>query len=475
MSSDHPLLEPYTPTDSDPFDAVKAAHLLNRAGFGGTPDEVEHIRSLGPQAAVDEMLDFPDVPAEEQSQFDVPDLSAIDGIPTSFRELKRQLDGATEQEKRTIRMKFNMANAQVLVTMGHWWMKRMATGPHPFQEKLTLFWHGHFTTSAKDEHMSSLMWKQNELLRRCAAGNFGTLTHEISHDPAMLDYLNNTQNRKEHPNENYARELMELFTLGIGNYTETDVKQGARAFTGWTHDGEEFVFHKQEHDFGIKTYLGRTGNLNGDDVVDIILQQRACAPFVAGELYRFFVADEVPAGLAEALGESFYDDNYDLRPLLRTMLTSQAFYSPKVIGAQIKSPVQLMAGSIHLLGVQVPPEQRVMGMLTQMGQVPFLPPNVRGWIGGRTWINTSTLFVRYNLGVWLTGGDGREHPDSVDFDPAIVTDQNPVDYWVNRLIQRPISPDQRKVLIAALGNFDGPADVRKVVQLIVSMPEYQLC
>src|SRR5277367_3705909 len=265
MASFHPLLEPYQPTPSDPFDAAKAAHLLNRAGFGGTKEEIAHIQSLGPEAAADEMLDFPDAPAEEQSETDVPDLSGIDGVPTSFRELYRTLQNKSEDDKRELRAKFNQANNQVMMATTAWWLKRMADGPYPMQEKLALFWHGHFTSSFRDERAALLMWNQNELERTNAAGNFGKFAHAISRDPAMLDYLNNTQNKKEHPNENYAREVMELFTLGIGNYTENDVKQGARAFTGWTHDGDEFFFRPAEHDYGVKTYLGRTGNFNGDD------------------------------------------------------------------------------------------------------------------------------------------------------------------------------------------------------------------
>jgi Protein of unknown function (DUF1800) len=495
MAMTHPLLEPYQPSDSDPFDSVKAAHLLNRAGFGGTIEEIEHVRSLGPMDAVDELLDFPDGGAEEQSESDVPDLSAIDGVPKTLREMQRQLAVKTEEEKRALRQKFNMANGEVLVAMTGWWLGRMARGPHPLQEKLTFFWHGHFTTSAKDERMSLLMWNQNELLRRYAAGNFGQLAHAISRDPAMLDYLNNTQNRKEHPNENYARELMELFTVGIGNYTENDVKQGARAFTGWTHDGEEFFFRPGEHDYGVKTYLGRTGNFNGDDVVDIILQHPACAPFISTELYRWFVSDEADPKLAYALGDVLRQNNYELRPLLRTLLTSRAFYDDSAIGAQIKTPVQLVAGSVRLLDVDMPQPRAVMATLTQMGQVPFMPPNVRGWLGGRTWINTSTMFVRYNTGVWLTGGNGPGEVrgrfagnrglqivegarNGVNFQPS-TADGSPeeiVDHWVARLIQRPIDPSQRSVLISALGDEpDDPRAEKKLVQLILSMPEYQLC
>jgi uncharacterized protein (DUF1800 family) len=497
MTTTHPLLEPFEPTDNDPFDTVKAAHLLSRAGFGGTPDEIARIQSLGPQAAVDQMLDFPDLSAEDADDTDVPDLSAIDGVPKNFRQLQQQLQGqATQQQKQALRQKFNQANMEVLMATMNWWMKRMAAGPYPLQEKLTFFWHGHFTTSAKDEHMAALMWRQNELLRSSAAGNFGKLVHAISRDPAMLDYLNNTQNRREHPNENYARELMELFTLGIGNYTENDVKQGARAFTGWTHDGDNFVFHASEHDNGVKSFLNYVGDFNGDDIVDIILHQASCAPFIAGEIYRYFVSDDLDPKLKQALGKLFLSHNYEIRPLMRTILASKAFYSPTTIGSQIKSPVQLVVGSVRMLGVDMPPQRTLVGTLTQMGQVPFMPPNVRGWIGGRSWINTSTIFVRYNTGVWLTGGQGpgalqgrltgknmrigSGGGSTVDFSPnTAVADASPdqlVDNWVARLIQRPIDPHQRQTLIDAVGEDDNRQQAeRRLVQLILSMPEYQLC
>jgi Protein of unknown function (DUF1800) len=497
MSSLHPLLQQYESTDADPFDNVKAAHLLNRAGFGGTQKEIDHVRSIGVEAAVDELLDFPDAPAEEQSQTDLPDLSAIDGIPSSFQEYYRQLRAKNDADRKELRQRFNQANQEVLMAMSHWWMNRMAYGSHPLQEKLTLFWHGHFTSGAKEEPITALLWQQNETLRRFAASNFGRTVHAISRDPAMLDYLNNTQNRKEHANENYARELMELFALGIGNYTEVDVKQGARAFTGWTHDGDFFRFNPGEHDYGIKTYLGYTGNFNGDDVVEIILRQPACAPFIAGELYRFFVSDSIDDSLRVALGKEFRQNDYEMRPLLRTILNSKAFYSADSIGAQIKSPVQLVAGTVRLLGVDMPPERSLMASLTQMGQIPFMPPNVRGWLGGRVWINTSTIFVRYNTGIWLAGGPGpgyvrgraggkngfriitRGPDDNVSFEPVddhVDSSDELVDLWLARLIQRPVDEHQRQVLVNAVGDgYDDPSATRKLVQLIVSMPEYQLC
>jgi uncharacterized protein DUF1800 len=489
----YPLLAPYQPTDSDPFDRAKAAHLLNRAGFGGTPEEIDKVLKLGPSDAVDWMLDFPDTTAESQGSAG-PDLSSIADLPKNFSEYRMMLQNADPADKKELQMKFQSANREAVGAIIHWWLDRMVGGPHPLQEKLTFFWHGHFTTSAKDERSATLTWNQNELLRQYAAGNFEPFLHAISHDPAMLDYLNNTQNRKEHPNENYAREVMELFTLGIGNYTEQDVKEGARAFTGWSHDGDEFIFRRGQHDYGYKTFLGRTGPWDGDDVISIILLQPACPRFVAGELFGFLAYSDFEPGLAVALGQEFYANQYAIRPVVRTILTSQAFYSPRCMGAQIKSPVQLMVGTVRLLGLPLPPDLAVISALTQMGQVPLNPPNVRGWPGGKLWINTSTLFIRYNTCVWLAGGnapamdrfrrngaEGRPLTGATtmpsEFDPQAAGDADQVvDYWLSRLIQRPVDPDQRKVLISALGKDpQNTAAQRRVVQLILSTPEYQLC
>jgi Protein of unknown function (DUF1800) len=494
MAIFHPLLAPYVPTESDPFDDVKAAHLLNRAGFGGTPDEVARVQKLGPKQAAEWLLDFPDAPAEEEQGANVsPDLSSIAGSPSDFRQYYRQLRDKTPQEKKQLQQQFQQANRQALEATTAWWLNRMAFGQYPLQEKLTFFWHGHFTTSAKDERAALLMWKQNELLRENSAGNFETFVRAISRDPAMLDYLNNNENRKAHPNENYARELMELFTLGIGNYTEDDIKQAARAFTGWEHDGTDFVYRVNQHDDGVKTFFDRSGNFDGDDIITLILQNPACPKFISGELFKYLAYDNIDPSLSAALGQLLYTNRFELRPLLRTVLTSRAFYSPQALGVQIKSPVQLVVGTIRMLGLQMPPAQALASALNQMGQLPLMPPNVRGWPGGRMWINTSTLFIRYNTGVWLAGGEvpaltrlnrkgdaGGALPDSLarpsDFDPNTSGDAEAiVDGWLNRLIQRPVGSDKKDVLVNVLADGVNTDSVRKVVQLIVSMPEYQLC
>ncbi len=469
MAKLHLSLRPYNPNSDDPFDAAKAAHLLNRAGFGGTRDEIEKVLKLGPVEAVDWLLDFPEAGAEEQSQDDLPDLSSIEGYPKNFREIQQKVRGMTPDERMKYRQMLNRANREAVNQTVYWWMNRMAYGAHPLQEKLSLFWHGHFTTSAKDERAALLMWNQNELLRRQSAGNFREFVRQISRDPAMLSYLNNQQNRKKKPNENYARELMELFTLGIGNYSERDIKEAARAFTGWGHDGEDFVFRKNDHDDDEKSFFSRRGNFDGDDIVDIILQHPASAKYLATKLFRWFAFEDVAQTVAENLALILRQSKWDMRPLLRTILTSQAFYSQAAIGTQVKSPVQLVVGTIRMLGLDMPQARTLAGPLTQMGQMLLEPPNVKGWPGGRAWINTSTLFVRYNTAMVLA--NGAKPQASAASDPAAV-----VDDWLSRLIQRPVSDDKKNVLREALAREpQDEQNVKKMVQLIVSMPEYQLC
>jgi hypothetical protein len=493
MATIHQMLRPYRPSNDQPFDSSRAAHLLNRAGFGGTTEEIEKVVKLGPIDAVEWLMDFPDAPAEEQSATDVPNLSSIEGYPSNFRELSTKMRNMTPEERQTYRQMLQQANRQAINETATWWMQRMAAGPSPLQEKLTLFWHGHFTSSAKDERAAVLMWNQNELLRRHAAGNFRDFVRAISRDPAMLDYLNNQQNRKAHPNENYARELMELFTLGIGNYTEYDIREAARAFTGWAHDGDDYIFRKFDHDEGQKTFFGKKGNWNGDDVVEIILQHPACAKYISGKLFKHFAYEDVEPQVVDSMAEMLHENKWELRPLLRTILTSQAFYSDKAIGTQIKSPIQLVVGTVRLLGMDMPDRRVVAASLNQMGQVPLEPPNVKGWPGGRMWINTSTLFVRYNTAVFLAGGSKQMlmarggKPGKVkmalgkaesDFSPKVEKNdaEQLVDEWLTRLIQRPVAEEKKKVLVEALGDRpDSENSVKKMVQLIVSMPEYQLC
>jgi len=472
-------LQPFESTSDNPFDAVKAAHLLNRAGFGGTLDEIARMVELGVEKSVDQLLDFPDAGVEEISPADGPNLAAIDNNPRNFEERRRMLEGLTPAERMELNQKFMQANREAMFTTIEWWLKRMARAsfgnantPSPLQEKLTLLWHGHFTTSARDERSAWLMWQQNETLRRNAAGNFGTFVKAIARDPAMIDYLNNQQNRKDAPNENFARELMELFTLGIGNYTEKDIKEAARAFTGWHHDGDSYFYRARLHDEEIKTFFGKTGNLNGDDVIDLILAQRACAEHIVRRIWSFFASDQLEEKFFAAFAALLREKKYALRPLLRAMFVSKRFYQSDIIGTQIKSPVQLLTSGTRQLDVDHPRRQQISNALEAMGQTPFMPPNVKGWPGGRSWINTSTLFVRVNLAIQLVGAMNRDQLLPKELENS---SEKAVDYWIDRLIQRGVDLEKKSTLVRAAGQSPSRESMRKVIELIVSMPEYQLC
>ncbi|HLW67402.1 MAG TPA: DUF1800 domain-containing protein [Gemmataceae bacterium] len=281
-----------------------------------------------------------------------------------------------------------------------WWHYFMLQSGDPVREKLTLFWHNHFATSIAKVGRADLMLGQNLMQRRQAFGQFGQLLRAISRDPAMLIWLDSNQNVKSQPNENYGREMLELFSLGVGNYTEADVRETARAFTGWNSDshGDQFEFHPEQHDSGPKTVLGQKGNWDGDDLIRIVLEQPACALFLVRKLYRFYVSEtDPPPTLLQPLAEQFHKSKYEVAPLLRTILSSRLFFSQHAYRQRIKSPVELVLGMVlaNLPG-PVPPGAFV-DALDAMGQALFAPPNVRGWTGGRNWLNHATILARHNF------------------------------------------------------------------------------
>ena len=296
------------------------------------------------------------------------------------------------------------ANRESIEEVRAWWIRRMLGSEWPLREKLVLFWHGHFTSSVMDVKAARLMFNQNAFFRKHCLADFRTLLVGISQDPAMLRYLDNNTNRKAHPNENYARELMELFTMGIGNYTEDDVKAGARAFTGWTFEGDEYVFRAGDHDDGVKKFLGESGRFDGTDVIDIILKQPCTAQFMATKLLKFFVTDNPDSELVDNLAGILRGNGYQFKPTLRALFTSADFFSNKHYRAQIKSPAQLIVGSTRLLSVSIDPKSLGIAM-RGLGQDLLAPPNVKGWDGGETWINTTTLLMRYNFAGYLLSGE----------------------------------------------------------------------
>jgi uncharacterized protein (DUF1800 family) len=392
----------------------RAAHLLERAGFGGTPEEIARLAAMSPRQAVDTLVDFESVagvlkPFDESGIWD----PGMDPFPPSRAEavrLARERGEGLGEKIRPVGSQRRLqpvvdkffyslaANAIETQRLGLWWATRMLTTGRPLEEKLTLFWHGHFATGENKVRDYRMMLRQNEMFRAQAAGTLRGLLVGILKDPGMLVYLDNGENIKTHPNENFGRELLELFSMGVGNYTERDVREAARAFTGWTNDALEFKFDAAQHDPGEKTFLGRTGPFNGEDIIDIILEQPVTAEFVAAKLYRYFVRDEIAAPVRAALGRTFRESGYQIKPLLKQILLSRDFYSAPAYATQIKSPVLLVVSTYKKLGLRDVPTIPDFGRMTGgLGQSLFDPPNVAGWAGGRTWITPSTLLQRGNV------------------------------------------------------------------------------
>jgi uncharacterized protein (DUF1800 family) len=302
-----------------------------------------------------------------------------------------------------LRRKIREQSRDDLKTMNLRWLDTMINSQAQLREKMSLFWHGHFACRIQNSFF------QQELLhiiRTNALGSFADMLRAVSKSPAMLQFLNNQQNRKQKPNENFAREVMELFTMGRGNYTENDVKEAARAFTGWAFNAKgEFLFRKNQHDDGSKTFLGRTGNYNGDDILDILLENKQTANYISKKIYRYFVNENVHEANQQWLSKRFYSNNYDIAKLLEDIYTSDWFYDEKNIGIKIKSPVELLAGIRRLLPMQLENDQSQLLFQRALGQVLFYPPNVAGWPGGKSWIDSSSLMLRLRIPQILSAND----------------------------------------------------------------------
>jgi len=283
------------------------------------------------------------------------------------------------------------------------WTGEMINSESQLREKMSLFWHGHFACRVVNSYFQQELL---QIIRENALGNFKDLLRAVSKSASMLQFLNNQQNRKQHPNENFAREVMELFTMGRGNYTETDVKEAARAFTGWGFNARgEFVFRTNAHDEGSKTILGRSGNFDGDAVIDILLEQKQTAQFITRKIYAFFVNEKVDDGKVEWLSSRWYKNGYDIKKMLEDIFTSDWFYEEKNIGVHIKSPVELLAGIRRLLPMKLENDQSQLLFQRALGQVLFFPPNVAGWPGGKSWIDSSSLMLRLRIPQIITANE----------------------------------------------------------------------
>lgn len=388
------------PLSASTWDYTKAAHLLNRAGFGGTPDEIQKLVSLGHEGAVSHLIDYEKIPDSTAD----PDWAHPD---PGKAERRRAARNATPERRQELQKQERQMENQRILELRGWWLRRMAKGPRPFQEKMTLFWHGHFATSFEKVHDSYYMWRQNELFRRLATGNWLELLTEAGKDPAMLVWLDQAQSRKEHPNENYAREVMELFSLGQGHYTEKDITEAARALTGWSLEpnAQKFIYRPFIHDNGEKTILGKTGNMDGDDFIHQIIAQPQSAIFITGKIWNFFAGEMPSPELNSDLADFFRQSGNNIKPLMRVIFSLEDFYSPQVVRNEVKSPVQWLVGSCRMLQCELPPPLISTNLLRGLGQDLFAPPNVKGWDGGLAWITTNNLLARYNQAALLAEGD----------------------------------------------------------------------
>lgn len=359
-----------------------ARHLLNRAGFGASPAEVDAFARLTRAQAAERLLTVRGGVLAEPDWVKEPYFP-----PGRFREL----DAETRTRLQNERIERSIA-------LREWWLRQMLVTPDPLRERMTLFWHNHFVSGMQKVLSPQLMYRQNVLLREHALGNFGELLHAVARDPAMLRYLDSAFNRKGRPNENFARELMELFTLGEGHYTEQDVKEVARAFTGWGLSREgEFMFRPALHDNGSKTVLGRQGNFSGTEVLDILLERPETATLIARKLWTEFVSPQPPAAEVARIATALRDSGYDIRAALRVLFNSDAFYAPAHRGVLVKSPVDLVVGTLRQFEFEVPDVLPFVFATGQFGQALFAPPNVKGWPGGELWINATTLLQRKQL------------------------------------------------------------------------------
>ena len=404
-----------TPITAADWSYDRAEHLLGRAGFSGTPEEIQKLADMSPAEAVRSLVEYDGIPNAHLQPFEHSGLfdESLADFPPS-RPAATEL--ATEKgESMGIRVKpedvnrhmqpvsdrfFYWLRATQLETrrVGYWWAERMLDTNRPLQEKMALFWHGHFATAQNKVRDYRKMLGQVDLFERHAAGNFGDLLQAVAKDPGMLYYLDAGVNVKGAANENFAREVMELFSMGVGNYTERDVREAARAFTGWNFDNLDFVVNAELHDDGEKTFLGRTGNFDGVEVLNIILEQPVTAEYIAAKIYRFFVRDEPGDVLTTKLGEVFRNADYELRPLLTTIFLSRDFYSEASNGAHIKGPVEHVITMLNQLGAEdVPGVPDFNSTTIGLGQHLLNPPSVAGWAQGRSWITPALLQRRGNV------------------------------------------------------------------------------
>jgi uncharacterized protein (DUF1800 family) len=455
---------------------VDARHLLNRTGFDARIEAIDACAALSRREAVDRLLSGTRAIARTP-------------IPAGAAEWSSPLRLRTLSDAERLRALAEMRE-QGLELRG-WWIAEMIATDSPLTERMTLFWHNHFATSVQKVRSPALMQRQNALLRRHAFGSFGELLHAVSKDPAMLVYLDTARSRRDRPNENFAREVMELFTLGEGNYTERDVKEAARAFTGWSIDPEtgQYLFRPGIHDEGVKTVLGKAGSFRGEDVLDILLARPETADFISAKLWREFVSPAPRTGREKAdlarAARQFRETGYSIRAALRELLLSESFWDAENRAALIKAPVDVVIGALRQFRVEVRDPTPFAFVLRNLGQDLFAPPNVKGWPGGEAWINSQTLLARRQfLDRILRVDEARmtmqasptTRPPARRFMQAMMDLQFSAGDWLRPFEGRPMPETAHGVLLAVAPNGEAPRSGQglDLVRAIVADPVYQL-
>ncbi len=471
---------------------LKNQHLLWRAAFGPMAENVNELSDVLQKDLYGVLVK---TSAKKIQEFNVAS-NLFDGLVKGIQDVG-MMQKLTQDQKKMLRKQ----SVDDLKNLNLTWLGEMINSEAQMREKMSLFWHGHFAC-----RVINIYFQQQVLniIRENALGNFGDLLREVSKSPAMLSFLNNQQNKKQHPNENFAREVMELFTMGRGNYTEDDVKEGARAFTGWGFNLQgEFVDRPFAHDNGNKTFLGKTGNFDGDDIIDILLEQKETAKFITQKIYRYFVNNSPDPEKIELLTNSFYQSNYDIKKLLTQIYTSDWFYNEKNIGTHIKSPVELLVGIRRLIPMELDKPEVQLLFQRALGQILFYPPNVAGWPGGKNWIDSSALMLRMRIPQILTDADdfvvkpkddddtmmGMEGVDknakakqlnsTVDWDAITkVFDKTPGENLmqkINDIVLQTKSKISKDILNKYIDKDARDTYIKTTMVELMSTPEYQLC
>ena len=441
----------------------EARHLLARTGFGGSSEQIRDLTSQSYEEAVTVILN------QTRKQPLTPPPEWV-GEPLMSR---KQIKELSQEERKELRRQWRRRSFELKA----WWMRELVQTDTPFSEQMTLFWHNHFASSLRKVKSPKLMYRQNLLLREHALGNFRQLIHAVAKDPAMIIYLDNAFNREGKPNENFARELLELFTLGEGHYTEKDIKEAARAFTGWAIERRtgKFRFVRRRHDFGSKTFMGRTENFDGDDIINIVLEQPRVASHIAEKLWRAFVSQTPDPREIERLAHVLRASDYELKPLMQALLTSGAFREPQIYGNMIKSPVDLIVGTLRVFQFSMGDGRGIVLASRRLGQDLMDPPNVKGWPGGTHWISSDTLMVRRQIldrflrGMEMlqarkTAGSSATAPMSGRMSDSPLFGKNLTDETVTKILL-PLPPTSP---------LDTVADRQGLIAELVQDPVYQL-